>query len=335
MKKILNILFGFSLILALALPAVNASAHPAQQITTGSKLVVGGVYALNGGETLDGDLLVLGGNASLLSGSTVIGNVAILGGNLQADGNINGDLIALGGLVRMSGSTVVAGDVNVFGGDLQGENLATIEGQVNSDSAASLPLSVPGGLRVPIPNIDLHFNPVWDFFWLLFQSFMWAALAVLVVLFAQNPTRRVSQAIASQPLISGGLGLLTVVAAPVLLLIVAITIIGIPLAFLGILALIIAWAFGTVAIGAEVGERLAKLGRSDWALPVSAALGTFLVTLVVNAVGKVVPCVGWLLPLLVGAVGLGAVLLTRFGSRPYPTEIVAVPSAPTAPPENQ
>ena len=70
MKKILNILFGFSLILALALPAVNASAHPAQQITTGSKLVVGGVYALNGGETLDGDLLVLGGNASLLSGST-------------------------------------------------------------------------------------------------------------------------------------------------------------------------------------------------------------------------------------------------------------------------
>ena len=89
----------------------------------------------------------------------------------------------------MSGSTVVAGDVNVFGGDLQGENLATIEGQVNSDSAASLPLSVPGGLRVPIPNIDLHFNPVWDFFWLLFQSFMWAALAVLVVLFAaeSNP----------------------------------------------------------------------------------------------------------------------------------------------------
>jgi hypothetical protein len=31
-----------------------------------------------------------------------------------------------------------------------------------------------------------------------------------------------------------------------------------------------------------------------------------------------VPCVGWMAPAAVGLVGLGAVLLTRFGGRVYP-----------------
>jgi hypothetical protein len=335
MKTKLKILIVLVLFMALALPAANGYAQSAQQITAGSKLVLGGVYALGSGETLDGDLFVLGGNATLEAGSIVTGSVAMLGGNLQANGQIDGDLIALGGLVQMSESTVIEGDVNALGGDLQGESLATITGQVNSSNAnsASLPLAIPGGIHIPVPNFDLHINPAWDFLWLLFQSFLWAALAVLVVLFAEKPTRRVGQTVAGQPVISGGLGLLTAIVAPLVLVVVAITIIGIPLALLGILAIIVTWAFGIIAIGAEVGERLARLGKSDWAFPVSAALGVFLVTLVINTVGKIIPCVGWLLPFLVGLVGLGAVLLTRFGSRPYPTEIVAVPPAPPAEPD--
>ena len=30
-----------------------------------------------------------------------------------------------------------------------------------------------------------------------------------------------------------------------------------------------------------------------------------------------VPCVGWIAPFLVAAMGLGGVILTRFGSQPY------------------
>jgi hypothetical protein len=42
--------------------------------------------------------------------------------------------------------------------------------------------------------------------------------------------------------------------------------------------------------------------------------------------------VGWLAPLLVGSAGLGAVILTRFGSREYAT---ASASAELPPPENK
>ncbi|MFQ5923361.1 MAG: hypothetical protein ACE5M4_11005, partial [Anaerolineales bacterium] len=49
---------------------------------------------------------------------------------------------------------------------------------------------------------------------------------------------------------------------------------------------------------------------------------------VVGGIG-LIPCIGWLAPLLVGAAGLGAVILTRFGSREY--EI----SAELPPPESK
>jgi len=323
MKMTLKYLTIFSLLMVLLLPTFAAHAQPVQQIITGDKLVLGGTFALENGETLDGNLFIFGGNVNLNTGSTVAGDVAMVGGNLNADGRITGNVISLGGVVQMSESTTVDGDVNVLGGNLQGEGQATISGNVTSDTSTSLPVIVPGGFRLPVPNINLSFNPLWDFLWLLFQSFMWAALAVLVALFAPNPTRRVAGAVTSQPVASGGLGLLTVIVAPLALLVVSLTIIGIPVALLAILAIVTAWAFGTIAIGMEVGERLAKMGKADWALAVSAALGTFILTLIVHGIGKLVPCIGWLLPFLVGVIGLGAVLLTRFGSQSYPIESAA------------
>lgn len=336
MKKILGILWIVGLTVGLIIPAVGASAHPAQETIPGGKLVLGGLYTLESGKTLDGDLLVMGGNVALQEGSTVDGDVAMLGGNLQANGTVTGSLFGLGALVQMSSTSQVDGDVNVLGGDLQGATQADVAGQIHSDTSASLPIIIPGGLRVPVPNLDLDFNPVWDFLWLLLQSTLWAAVAVLTALLAPKAVQRVGESATSQALISGALGLLTAVVAPLILVVVSLTIIGIPIAFLALVALILAWAFGMIAIGCEVGGRLAKAAKANWALPLSAALGTFLVTLVVNSVGKIVPCVGWLVPFVVGIVGLGAVFLTRFGSRHYPAETFpAAAEIETTPPAAQ
>lgn len=289
----------------------------------GSKVVLGGFYNLGPGESLNEDLVVFGGSVVLDPGSTVDGNVVLLGGNLQANGTITGSLLAMGGLVQLSETTIIQGDVSVLGGLLQGENQAQIEGQI-AGNLNDLPLVLPGNLRISVPDVQLRFNPFWDFLWLLFQSLLWSAVAVLVVLFLAQPLQRVGDTAISQALVSGGLGVLSALVVPLLLLIIAVTIIGIPIALLGVLALVIAWAYGLVAIGTQVGSRLSKLSGGNWALPLSAALGTFLLTLIINIVGKVIPCIGWLAPFLVGAIGLGAVLLTRFGSRPYPTEIISV-----------
>ena len=65
----------------------------------------------------------------------------------------------------------------------------------------------------------------------------------------------------------------------------------------------------------------------DWAPGVYAGLGMFLLALVVDATGQLIPCIGWIFPTLVAIVGIGGLLLTRFGSQPYPPEVVAVEGA--------
>jgi hypothetical protein len=150
-------------------------------------------------------------------------------------------------------------------------------------------------------------------------------LAVVVVLFVPRNAERTAIAAISQPLAAGGLGCITLPVALLILVGLAITICGIPLTIIGAFLLAAAWAFGLISLGAEVGSRLAGIVKQDWALPVSAGVGTFALTFVTNAIGSFLPCVGWLVPLLVGAVGLGAVLLTRFGGQVYPPYAPAVP----------
>jgi len=121
-----------------------------------------------------------------------------------------------------------------------------------------------------------------------------------------------------------------------------ITLICSPLSLLGILVLAVAWAFGLIALGLEVGSRLGKIINQEWAPALSAGVGTLLLIIVLNGLQTVVPCVGWVFPAIAGMVGLGAVILTRFGTQPYPQTAPfeaappppppAVPAPPTAAP---
>jgi hypothetical protein len=101
-------------------------------------------------------------------------------------------------------------------------------------------------------------------------------------------------------------------------LVSAITICLFPGSLFGGIVLIVAWAFGIVALGVVTGKRLGGLLKQDWALPVSAGIGAFILTLVINGLNAILFCVGWLPSLLIGSIGLGAVILTRFGSHLYP-----------------
>jgi hypothetical protein len=301
----------------------------------GDKLVLGGVFTLREGETLQGSLFVLGGAATLEQGSRVEGDVLLLGGSVSIHGAVGGDIVAIGGFADLSESARVAGDVNAIGGHVSYENRESIEGDINTGMPGG-PIVIPGQVPVPevqTPNIFVGWMSAWLSLvtWLL-KAFLWTGLAALVLLFAPRHTGRVSRVVVSQPLIAGGLGLLTVFVAPLLLVVIAITIIGIPISLAGLFVLAAAWAFGLVAIGAEIGKRLAKAMNQEWALPVSAALGTLILTLITNGISELVPCVGWIVPALVGMVGLGAVILTRFGTQVYPTAPAALVPAPPVPP---
>lgn len=317
MKNKIKIIAFLILTLAL-LAAVGGTSLAAGSAAThqGDQFVVGESFTLPSGDILNGNLWVLGGNATLESGSQVNGNIRLAGGSLHVFGQVNGNISAAGGLVEIGSTAVVHGNVSMVGASLNRSEAATIDGTVNTNPNGPIQVTPPTG--VSVPNIDIHLTPFWNVLGIFFRAFLMAALAILVVMFWPKYAGRTAKAVVVQPLITGGMGLLTVFVTPLLLLVMVITIVLIPASILGLILLGLMIAFGWIAIGMEVGVRLEQAFKTEWALPVAAGLGTFLMTLVVDGIGRLVPCVGWLAPTAVGLMGLGAVLLTRFGSQDYP-----------------
>jgi hypothetical protein len=329
------LLFGAVFLLALAVPtAAFAGGH------LDGRVILGGSFTLASGETLDGDLVVLGGNARTEQGSLITGAVFIAGGNLDIDGTVNGDVAVLGGNVSLMTHALVKGNVSSVGGNLSRAEGSQVMGEVVTGEGLNIPFTVqpspavPGGIEVPFAGGQIWantFRPLARVGWSIFQSLMLAALAVVVMMFAPQATERVSQAIVGQPVIAGGLGILTGIVFPALLVLLAVTICLIPFSLLGVLVFVVAGVFGWIAVGLEVGKRIAAV--FSWQLhPAGAAgLGTLIVSLLADGIGFIA-CVGWLAPALVSALALGGVVLTRFGTRTYETVPAAAAAVEEVPP---
>ncbi len=318
MKILSKIPLLFTLVLVLALM------FPTQAFAQGpddGKVVVGGSYTLEEDDTLDGDLAIFGGTAILEEGSTVNGAIVISGGSLTINGTVDGDVTAIGGNVVLGSTSVIDGDVNVVGGNLSKEDGYTVDGRIN--------IGQPGDFEFDVPNVPsirepgrVDFSPIGDFMWGIFRALALSALAMLVALFVVQPTQRVKSHIISQPVMAGAFGLLTLVVAPALIVVLSITLILIPVALVGILLLGIAVVYGWIVVGLEVGNRMANLFRVTWSDPVAAGIGTLTLTLVASMIG-IIPCVGWIGWFIIGMIGLGAVILSRFGTRSYAAPVVA------------
>ena len=102
------------------------------------------------------------------------------------------------------------------------------------------------------------------------------------------------------------------------MVLVAFTIILLPLSLLYFILFGLALLYGWVAVGSEVGKRLAGAANKGWSPALQAGIGTFALVFLVGTFGFMsLEGFGALLGVVISSVGLGAVLLTRFGMRDY------------------
>jgi hypothetical protein len=323
MKKITNWIVLGVLLVILALPTTAFA-----QGGAGDQVVFGGSYRLESGETLGGNLVVFGGSVDLEDESLVEGDILVFGGAINVAGEVAGNLIVVGGSIDLASTALVRGDLITPGSGLNRDEGAQILGQVITDvdiaDGVFIPRVITPRIELPnipdlptVPEVTYRFNPLWNAVWFLFRVLAVSALSVLVIMFLPRQAKRTAKAVVAQPILSGGLGILTVIVAVPLFIVLLITIILIPVSLLGLLLLSIAALFGWIALGMEVGQRLAALFKTEWAPAVAAGIGTFALTLVTFSIDSI-PCVGWLAPFFVTALGLGGVLLSRFGTQDYP-----------------
>jgi len=321
MKRFINVALLLILVTFtwLALPA---TVHA--QETGNGQIIFGGVYHLYDGETLENGLVIFGGQGILDEGSVVKGDIFIAGGTLEVAGTVEGNIIASGGTVILANTAVVKGNIDLIGAGFRNDD-GTVEGEISQNDSLNFNfLNVPAEMiphlaPLSIPDVfQSVLKPIGDFLWGVLSILATAALAAMVVLLLPKHTERLAKSITLQPVLSGGMGALTLLVAPPLLLLLVITIILIPVGLLGIMLLALASLFGWVAIGYEIGQRMSVLFKQNWAPVVCGGLGT----LVLNVMARIlviIPCIGWLLPAVVLVIGLGGVFISRFGTRIYET----------------
>jgi len=302
-------------------------------------------YTLEEGEELDSDLIVFNGDVTLEVDSRVRGSVVVWGGDADVEGTIERELVVSDGNITLGDDAWVEGNVvcswncDIELGD------ARVEGSIIEGISARglpldhwrdvirMPLLIPSSLmRVSGPRVALE----WTFATLrsVTTILVIAAVAGLVALIWPHQTAQVGQAVIETPWPSFGIGLLTAAAAVALIVALAITICFSPASFLVTIALGVAGLFGWIGIGGLVGGRLMQALNVRESAPLwTVGLGTLVITLIGAGLSTFV-CLapfGWLMIVGLGCLGLGAVVLTRFGTTPfvYPS---SPPSAPVEAP---
>lgn len=328
------------LVIAILLALAVALILPGQVSAKGlleDKVIFGESYTLNSGDSLSGNLTVVGGAVTVENGAYIEGDVFIMGGAVEIDGRVEGSISIMGGSVSLTDNAVIEGDINGLGGSLSRSEDARVIGSVNTNSWTSF------RIRDVMPQVDLTpvrlgYNQVWEVFRSIGSAFVLAALAMLVALLWPKPTERAAAALADQPVLAGGMGLLTAIVMPVAVVILTVTIILIPAAIAAVILLALALLFGWTALGMELGKRIVAMFKVTWHPALATGLGTLALSLVVSGL-SIIPCIGWIFPALVPLVGLGAVVITRFGTQVYPASstaaapvvVEAVPAAPIPP----
>jgi hypothetical protein len=261
-----------------------------------------GEHTIAPGETLESDLIILGGNVTLEAEAQLTGSVYMINGQFEAEGFVAGDVTQLSGNVALGENARIGGDLNSGGGRLQLADQAVVEGEITHD-----------GIQFPDVNQQ---SPAQRLIGLVGQLLILVVLAYLSARYFPAPAVRIERAVVYHPVVCGAVGLLTFIVFPVLLVMMAFTIILIPVTLIGLVAVLLVLAYAGIAYGRIIGRQLTRWSKRSLSPTTATLLGTLLFVVIINLL-QMLPVVGAVLVILAGCVGFGAILLTRFGLIEY------------------
>lgn len=263
----------------------------------GDLIVTGGSVTISSGVTIGKDLIIAGGQITV--DGTVLGNARIYGGNATINGHIRGDLTArVAESVTLSDSSVVDGNLSYEGNSA--DVLKKTSAAVVSGETVFTQIEVVNKADTE----NFLFAAMGVYFSLKLLSLILVAL-ILIWLFRGFSESVVKGAI-ENPLQMLGKGFVTVIVTPVAIILLFITILGVPLGIMGMLMYGTLLLLSSVYAGVITGVWLWKiLGKSDqgritW---LNVVGGIFLLTLV-----KLVPVLGWTIGLLLVFVTVGSIV---------------------------
>lgn len=350
MRKIKLILVGIVSVILLT------GCDSAQTQSNDAKVYFGSNVTLDEGETVESGVVIFGGNFEMKKGSTVEGEVVVFGGNIEIDGDVesdvlvmggnvnidgtvDGDITAVGGNIKIKDDAEVSGDIDTLGGNIDVDESANVGGEItrnNGESAENSEVAVveERSVETVVEDRSRSFfgwfaEFIGDGVQNIFMALILGGFGVLLVLFFPSNINQIQDTLYQAAPASLGVGLATMVTSGVVLSVLALlSLLILPICGFAVVAFGLAAGLmaGWTAIGRFLGRRIfARFGN---AVP-SDVSATFLGVAALTVVSVMpfidhLPILGYMFwfagilgGLTMGSIGLGAVILSRFGTRAY------------------
>ena len=294
-------------------------AHAAEQRLVGD-VVVGAQGVEHNVSTGAGDLEVRGlvendvhsGFGDVLVSGTVRGDIDAGFGDVKIEGPVEGDVRAEFGDVYVNAP--VKGDVNVGWGDVDlgpealiSGNLECESGEITGNRGAVEGHTMARGMALDFDES----HGILGFVGWLFAALAFAACAVLAAVLAPGPLASAARRAEDSPGRSFIYGLVSLPAFFVLCVVLAVTVVGIPLLLLLIPAYLALVFFGALVAAFFIGTRVLMItGRYRVGNALAAVVGALIL-----AATTLIPVLGDLLLYALSLLGTGAAILALFSRR--------------------
>jgi hypothetical protein len=275
-----------------------------------SQFLTGDVYILKSNERISGNISGIGTTLIIEKGAVVTGDISLIGGNLEINGEVGRNVNVIAVTAKIGDTAVVDGSINQIFNQTTISPDAIVKGQINT---YMIPFSEDQRIGRDITNLLGWLKPG---FWLLLQaiciSFLLVFTLIITALF-KKPTFNVIAAVRKSPVVAWGAGLLTLIAIPLISAVLIVTICLSPLGLILLLATLICTIWSWAVISNIVGIQMTKWLHLEWNDEGTSVLGAFIVGIMTSAI-SLIPIGGFLVNLFFCSLGLGGVLLSRFGT---------------------
>jgi hypothetical protein len=257
-----------------------------------------------------------------IEAGTKVRSVVTLGGQVTVSGTVEKSIVALGGSVVLTRTALVGGNVSAIGGVIVSARGAEVGGSLTEINSSNLYETLATALSSEWKGWS------WVFAVISLSIFLVILLlALLITALLPKPVQTVSEAITENTfkvVLWGILGLVTI--APLTLLL-TISVVGIALIPLQVIVVVCAVFLGFIAVGQRLGRAVLHLLKRPAPGPVRE---TFWGLILLWAIGWL-PYVGWMVKASAIVLGLGATLVTRFGTHRGRQCVPCAPAAETVP----
>ncbi len=301
---------------------------------TQSARVAGGTVTISA--HIEGDLIVAGGQIFVASGAVIDGDVMIFGGTIVMDAQVGKSLKIYGGDVTLGGSVQGPAEIHAekatLNGTINGESILAIQNlslRENASFAENVRYWTKEGETDFAPTLERDATAEFDTTlgpkvnsdtWeqaavaggalaVVFgvYSLLSSALILLLFLLLARPLfKRAGDRVRAEPWWSLLIGFLYVAVTPVLILLLFVTLIGIPLALFTLFLYIFSWVFGTVISAMILTRWIETRNRTPWNMWIYF-LVSFLIVIGLKLL-MIIPILGWIVYIVLLFMAFGGLL---------------------------